>query len=280
MDTPLPGVSVVPVRTPTLPPATHTNTWILGADRLTVVDPASPWEDEQARLFSALVARLDEGARIERIVLTHHHLDHVSGAVDLRSRLGALGHDVPIAAHDATAALVPFELQHRIDDRQRLDCGVLSVVAHHTPGHAPGHLVLHDPSSGVVIAGDLVAGVGTIAIDPREGSLAEYLDSLEHVRDLSASALLPAHGPILEEADAILSSYIAHRNGRSQQIHEALHAEGLATPLQLVPRVYPELAEAYRPLGALQILTHLRWLAEQGLATETPEGRWWARGGP
>lgn len=280
MGTPFPHIDVVPVRTPTLPPATHTNTWLLGSERLTVVDPASPWEDEQARLFHTLAARLDQGVVIERIVLTHHHHDHVSGAVDLQARLRALGVEVPIAAHGATAELVGFGVQQQIADRQILDCGVLQLIAHHTPGHAPGHLVFHEPDSGAVIAGDLVAGVGTIAIDPREGSLGEYLDSLEHVRTLSPSALLPAHGPILEQAEAVLSFYVAHRNGRSQQIHEALGVCGLATPLQLVPRVYPELDEAHHLLGAAQILTHLRWLAQQGLAARDEADHWRALTAP
>lgn len=269
-----PQIDVVPVRTPTLPPATHTNTWILGDAHLSIVDPASPWEDEQARLFADLSARVEAGATIERIVLTHHHHDHVSGAVDLQRRFAQRGCVLPIATHAATAALLSFEIQETIVDRQVLRCDGLQLVAHHTPGHAPGHLVFHDPDSGAVVAGDLVAGIGTIAIDPREGDLQDYLDSLEHVRGLSPTALLPAHGPILEHPDTVLSFYVAHRNSRSQQILEALDPLGLATPMQLAPLVYPQLPEAHHPLAAAQILTHLHWLRNASLATEPEPGRW------
>ena len=49
-----PGIEVVPVRTPTVPPATHTNTYVVGDGLLTVIDPASPWDDEQTRLAEHL----------------------------------------------------------------------------------------------------------------------------------------------------------------------------------------------------------------------------------
>ncbi len=267
-----PGIQVVPVRTPTLPPATHTNTWVIGAGELTVIDPASPWEDEQALLFGALRERLARGERVERLLLTHHHHDHVAGAVDLRARLQGLGHDVPIAAHPATAALVSFEVDVLVEDAEALPCGGRTLVAHHTPGHAPGHLALHDPDSGAVVAGDLVAGVGTIAIDPDEGDLQHYLDSLEHVRRLGPSALLPAHGPVLEHADAVLSFYVAHRHSRSEQIRSTLDRLGSATPQELAPHVYPELDPRFHPIAAAQILTHLLWLARHGLAVQREVG--------
>ena len=271
-----PGIHVVPVRTPTLPPATHTNTWLLGQGQITVVDPASPWEDEQARLFDALWSRIEAGERVERLFLTHHHHDHVSGAMDLQARLADVGQRVPIAAHPVTAELVrgTVSVEAHVDHGDVLDCGGRTFVAHFTPGHAPGHLALHDPDSGAIIAGDLVAGVGTIAIDPREGDLQDYLDSLEAMRALEPQALMPAHGPVLEHPDAVLSFYVAHRHGRSEQIRTALHELGEASPLELAPAVYPELPAEHHPLAAAQILTHLHWLRRNQLVAEKSEGRW------
>ena len=276
MTAPLPGITVVPVRTPTLPPATHTNTWIVGDGQLTVIDPASPWEDQQAHLFASLRARIDRGERIERLFLTHHHLDHVSGAADLQQRLRAVGQDVPIAAHAITAALVAdrLEVDVHIEHEQALACGGRTLVAHLTPGHAPGHLALHDPDSGVVVAGDLVAGIGTIAIDPEEGDLQQYLDSLAYVSGLEPTRLLPAHGPVLEHPETVLSFYVAHRHARTEQIRDALDRLGRATPLELAPHVYPELDVGYHPLAAAQILTHLKWLDRFGVAAAGDDARW------
>ena len=272
-----PHIDVVPVRTPTLPPATHTNTWLLGEDVLTIVDPASPYDDEQGRLFADLQSRVDRGARIERLFLTHHHHDHVAGATDLKARLAAVGVDVPIAAHPVTAELLAGDvpIDEAVLDDQVMDCGGHLFRALHTPGHAPGHLVLLDENTGAAIAGDLVAGIGTIAIDPREGDLGDYLASLERVRGLGPSALMPAHGPTLTEADAVLAFYVAHRHSRSEQIVDALGTHGAATPLELAPRVYPDLPEIHHVLAAAQILTHLRWLAEHGLARD--DGTRWSK---
>ncbi|MEO0603538.1 MAG: MBL fold metallo-hydrolase, partial [Myxococcota bacterium] len=144
-------VARIPVRTPTLPPATHTNVWCLGDRAITVVDPASPWDDQREMLFGALKERVDAGAVVERIVLTHHHHDHVSGADDLRSRLAGIGQITPIVAHAATLPLIDFAVDQTLEDGGSFDASGVTWVARHTPGHAPGHLVLHDPGSGVMV---------------------------------------------------------------------------------------------------------------------------------
>jgi len=275
METLHDGIARVPVRTPTLPPATHTNAWVLGEGELLVVDPASPYDDQRALLAAALVERIDEGETVAALFLTHHHHDHVSGAVDLQQRLAARGHDVPIIAHPVTAQLltdrVPVhELWH---DGEVHEVGGRQLQVFHTPGHAPGHLVLLDEASGYCVAGDMVAGEGTIAIDPDEGDLGDYLAQLQRLRELKPAALLPAHGPALHQPDAVLSGYIAHRHGRSDQIRTALQHHGPQTPQQLAPRIYPELPTAIHPLAARQILTHLKWLAAHGVARADGE-RW------
>lgn len=272
MDPVANALAVVAVRTPTLPPATHTNTWIYGTEQWTVVDPASPYEDEQARLFAELMAGIAEGRTIRRLFLTHHHLDHVSGAVDLQRRLREAGHDVPIAAHPVTADLVRARIP--VDEPVVHGDDLDGVRAHFTPGHAPGHLVLHHETEGWVIAGDMVAGVGTIVLDPDEGDLQDYLDSLELVRRLGARQLMPAHGPVLANPEAILTFYVAHRNQRSEQVRDAVDRAGRATPLELAPRVYPELPSAMYPLAAAQILTHLKWLGRHGLVRASEGGSW------
>lgn len=258
----VPGVRVLPVRSPTLPPATHTNVWVLGHERLTLVDPATPWADEQER-FDALLAPL---GRVERIVLTHHHHDHHQDAARLARR-----HDVPILAHPATADRLPqLPIQPLPAAGFTTDAGHVRV--HHTPGHAPGHVALQT-AQGPVVAGDLVAGVGTIAIDPDDdGHLGTYLDSLQQLDALGATALLPAHGPVLDDPSATIAHYLAHREARSQQVLDALRA-GSATPLDIARRVYAELPARFLPLAATQVRAHLIHLVERGEAV--PDGPRW-----
>lgn len=277
MDLVAPAIHVVPVRTPTLPPATHTNTWVIGEGELTVVDPASPWDDEQQRLLAALEARIAGGERVVRIVLTHHHADHVGGAVALRAQLGARGVAVPIAAHAATIErLRRMHIDETLAHGDELEAGGRRLVVRFTPGHAPGHVALHDPDSGAVVAGDMVAGVGTILVEPEDGDLGEYLASLEQLRSLAPSVLLPAHGPALRHPDAVLSFYIAHRHQRTEQLRQALERAGRATPLELAASVYgDQVPRDVLPIAARQVVSHLRWMASHGLARAVDaEGRW------
>lgn len=248
-------VGRVPLLTPTLPPATHTNAWILGEERLTVVDPASPWDGPRADLAQAL-----EGRRVERIVLTHHHPDHVGAAAWLRARTGA-----PILAHPLTAALVDFEIDGELGHDDLVETDSAAWRVDFTPGHAPGHVCLHDPATDTVIAGDMVAAVGTIVLAPPEGDLALYLDSLERLRTLGAARLCPAHGGVITDARGKLTEYIEHRHMRTGQVRGELarlaaSEAGGVLPLALVPGIYPELPVAFHGIAACQVFCHLLWL--------------------
>ncbi len=265
------GVSVCPVRTPTLPPATHTNTWILGAGSgsrspgsrgVTVIDPASPWSDEQERLHGFL-----DDVEVERIVLTHHHHDHTGGAAALREATGA-----PVLAHAETAARVPLDVDGLLKAGNVLEVQGAEWRVMFTPGHAPGHvcLVREDPDGRIIVAGDMIAGVGTIVLAPPEGDLALYLDSLERLAALGPSVLLPAHGPAIPDGVAYLRHYRDHRNMRTRQIVAAL-AGGAASPMEIVPRIYPDIPTAVHPLAASQIRCHLSWLQAAGRVTWSGE---------
>jgi glyoxylase-like metal-dependent hydrolase (beta-lactamase superfamily II) len=198
----------------------------------------------------------------------------VSGAVALASALSARGRPAPIVAHAQTARLldgrVPIDLT--IGDGEQLDCAGHAVEVMHTPGHASGHVVLLDPSSGLMVAGDMVAGVGTILIDPAEGDLGDYLDALQRMADRSPTALIPSHGPILEDAVGVIAGYIAHRHMRTEQLLDALRRRGPSSAADLVPRVYPDLDPAWHPIAAMQATAHLRWMTQRGWATAVGDG--------
>lgn len=259
----------VPVRTPTLPPATHSNVYIVGDGDVAVVDPASPWPDGRAALDDELDRLRSRGYRVVEILLTHHHVDHVSGAVWLAERLS-----VPIAAHRITAELLSqrVPIARTLDEGDVLRYGAATLDVLHTPGHAPGHLVFVERASRAIIAGDMVASVGTIIIDPPEGDMRLYLASLERLRRLGARCLLPAHGPPVRDPERLLSFYIAHRLERERRVVAALEL-GPAVAAALVPRAYPEIAPAIYPLAERSLLAHLLKLRDDGRAVER-EGTW------
>lgn len=254
------GVRLLALRTPTLPPATATNTLVVGRRRLAVIEPATPYADEQAALDALLGALVGTGAEVTAILLTHHHQDHTGYATALRERTGA-----PIYAHALTADRLDFPVDVLLADGQELalDDG-FSLAAMFTPGHAPGHLVFCERRSGLAYAGDLVAGTGTILIDPEDdGDMVAYLASLERVAAARPTALVPAHGPVLDDPQGCLRRYRAHRLMREERVLAAIPGEWRDLSAVLA-EAYSDTPPALWPLAARSLEAHVRKLAAEG----------------
>lgn len=254
------GVRMIALTTPTLLPATATNTLVVGRRRLAVIEPATPYADEQAALEQLLAGLTGAGAEVSAIFVTHHHRDHTGFAAALRERTGA-----PIHAHAATAERVDFAVDVALGDGAEVELGDGFVIsAMHTPGHAPGHLVYRELQTGLAYAGDMVAGIGTILIDPEDdGDMIAYLASLERMAAAGPRALVPAHGPVLTDPQEVLRRYRAHRLMREDRVLAAI---------QEVPRdlsavladAYADTPEALWPLAARSLEAHLRKLVVEG----------------
>lgn len=271
------GSWIVPQRTRTLPPATHTNAYLTGGRRFLVVDPGSDDAEQMDRLVGTIRRREALGGRPEAIVLTHHHADHVAGATALAALLR-----IPLRAHPATRE----RLDARFDDAPwgepleegaSFDLEGRTLDVWHTPGHAPGHVVLVDLAASVAIVGDLISGISPVLIPRGEGSMGEYLRALERIDAAGLDELLPAHGPPLP--GGAMHRALAHRRQRERRVVSALGDR---------PRSVDEIAEtayegeeAPRGLARVQTLAHLEHLVERGLARHA-SGRWLAgdrRGG-
>jgi endoribonuclease LACTB2 len=255
------GVRALALRTPTLPPATHTACYLVGPSEgegeIFVVDPATPYADEQAALDAVLDAEARAGRRVAAVLLTHHHVDHVGAAAHVAAR-GA-----PVWAHAETAARLPgVAVDRALGDGD--DAGPVRAVF--TPGHAPGHLCFHDPATGAVIAGDMVAGVGTILIEPSEGDMRAYLASLERMVQLAPRVLLPSHGPVITDAIGKLREYVAHRLMREGKVAGALAAAGRAPARALVPVAYADTPRILWGLAERSLIAHLVKLVADGRA--------------
>lgn len=262
-----PGIEMLPLRTPTLPPATHTNCYFVGRERFVVIDPAPPEVAEQQVLKERLEARLNQGHRPEAILLTHHHRDHIGAVEFLRTWL-----QIPVLAHPLSAERLQGKLKidREIEDGFVLDLGTDAVTggawllqAIFTPGHAPGHLCFVDQRHRVAVVGDMLAGVGTILIKRPRGHMQDYLDSLARLADLNLHLALPAHGPMITRPRRRCEEYIEHRLQRERQILAALQA-GTCSESELLAWVYADIDPRAEILARWSLEAHLHKLCSEG----------------
>ena len=231
-----------------------TNTWLIsepGSPSALVVDPG-PGDEGHLRRVSGMVAAA--GQRVSKIVLTHGHPDHAEGAAAFAAMTGA-----PVLAADPA---------HRLGGEGLAPGDVLTacgcemrVVA--TPGHSADSVCLLLPADGALLTGDTVLGRGTTVI-AGDGSLADYLRSLERLRALTDEArlqvLLPGHGPLLADPAGTLDYYLAHRRERLAEVTAAL-AAGDRSLAEIVARVYADVDRSLWPFAEWSVRAQLEYLA-------------------
>ncbi|MDT4966623.1 MAG: hypothetical protein QOJ64_1360 [Acidobacteriota bacterium] len=269
-----PGFICFPVRTNTLPPATHTNCYLVGSNDFVIIDPASPFEDEQIALALCIDDLRREGRKPREIILTHLHPDHVGGVNALVKHLRG---QVPVAAHRLTAAALEgsIRVDRLIEDEAIFELeGKPTLVLRtlHTPGHARGHLCFYEEATGALITGDNIVGLGSVLINPPEGNMRDYLRSLERLRDLpNLAVLFGAHGPAIGNPRAKIDEYLAHRLEREANILKAV-GEGAATPEEIVARVYTDVHPKAHAMAQRAVIAHLEKLEEDNLITTRADG--------
>jgi glyoxylase-like metal-dependent hydrolase (beta-lactamase superfamily II) len=257
---------MLPLPTATLPPATHTNAFLLGREELVLVDPGPADGAEIDRLQAAVEAAAAGGQRVTALWLTHHHRDHLGAVAELSRRLS-----LPVAAHRATAERLaagpaPLPIDRLLADGDRVVLAgqpPFPVRVLHTPGHASGHLCFLDEDGRSLLAGDMVSALSTIVVDPPEGDMDDYLSSLGRLIALSPRTLFPAHGPPVKEGVAKLKELLDHRLWREGRILEQWR-RGVRTAAELRPLVYDDVPAIAYPLAERQIEAHLVRLSRAG----------------
>lgn len=210
------------------------------------------------------------GATLEQVIVTHAHSDHIAGAPALA-----------VAHPDARFRKIPWpgeDERHRVPwealaDGEAVHVGHERLDVIHTPGHAPDHAALwHEPSR-TMLTGDLVLPGGNVLIPhSRGGDLRQYLSSLERLRGLAPSRMLPAHGAEILDPERALRRHLAHRQEREAQVVAAL-AAGRTTVTEITESIYHGLATALVKAAQENVRAHLEKLRQEQRAVEH-EGRW------
>ncbi len=250
------GVEVVPVPTATLPPADHTNCYLVGDPNgdFILVDPAFH-NREGMEDVAAAVDR--HNGDLVAVFFTHSHSDHMPDMGLLREAF-----DQPIWSASPSADRV-------LQDGEILGLGNQSWTVLHTPGHHPEHLCLISDSG--LIAGDMVAGFGTILIPSTEGDMMQYIEQLERLRDLEPHLIFPSHGPVIPLPENKLNYYIRHRSIRHDRVLQAV--EQFSTIEEISKFAYEDSPEANAFLAKDQTLSHLLSHQRAGNVLRV-EGRW------
>ena len=267
-----PNYICFPVRTPTKPPATHTNCYLIYTSReILVIDPGSPYEEEQQALSKCVDDLIEEGRTVREIVITHVHPDHIAGVNALKEHLQRRhGAPVAAAAHHTTADSPKYKFPV---DRFIADHEVLALDGEPpielrtllTPGHARGHLCFHDNRTGMLLSGDNIVGFGSVLIDPPDGNMRDYLESLRRLRALpNLTVMFGGHGPAVASPYEKIDEYIAHRLQREELILSAVR-EGASTPKEIVLRAYMDVSPKAHAMAERSVLAHLEKLMAEGL---------------
>src|SRR5262245_3760125 len=238
-----------------------TNTYLVGRRDPILIDTGAGVPDYPPLLERYLGER--GWSQPSRVLLTHRHRDHLGGVTQLRERFPGLR----VAKMIHKDSLLPDAVED-LRDGERVEGDGATLVPVYTPGHASDHLCYYLVEEKALFTGDVILGGSTTVIPADDGDLADYLASLRHLQTLDVRRIYPAHGPVIEDAQAKIREYLEHRLMRERQIVAAL-ADGPATIPALVERIYADVPVALHPVAAMSVESHLRKLAKEGRVSES-----------
>lgn len=260
-----PGVRRLLAPNPSMMTGPGTNTYLFGVAEIAVVDPG-PASDSH---IDAIIETA--GAPIRWVLATHTHPDHSPGAALLAKRTGAEVLGLPAPEHGPQDET--FEPTRRLHDGDSLETGEMTLEAVQTPGHASNHLCFRHVATNWLLTGDHVIDGSTVVINPPDGDMRAYIESLRRLRAMDCDALLPGHGDRIDDPTRAIDRIIEHRLLRERKVLDAVRRHPGRTPHALVPYVYQDVSAHLFPLAERSLFAHLLKLETDG-AVESSGGRW------
>ena len=259
------GVEVVPIRTATLPPADHTNCYLIGDPNgeFIIVDPAVRYREDMENLADAVQRHNGEPIAI---AFTHSHGDHLAD-------MGLLSEafDLPVWGSEYTSRSV--DCDRILVDGEILQLGNQAWQILITPGHHPGHTCFLSDAG--LVAGDMLAGFGTILIPPATGDMEVYLEQLERLKNMQPHLAFPSHGPVIALPEKKFNHYIKHRTARHNKVLQAV-TDGYSSVSEIAVKAYDDTPDAHPGLAKDQTLAHLLAHQRQGKTKVDSNGNWHA----
>lgn len=246
-----------------------TNTYLVGTSAKPIlIDPGDGTDSYMPLLVQAL-DECREGRELQEIVATHAHPDHIGGIPNVRQQFGDLV--TSKRPWEGMDGAIDGEV-NVIDEGSILETDGATLKAIFTPGHACDHLCYWLEEERAIFTGDVVLGAGTTVIPEHGGNLYDYMRSLERLLEWEPEILYPAHGPMIQNAEAKIREYIAHRNLREQQILDVI-AKGVSLVPEMVKIIYADIPEFLHPAAGTSVRSHLQKLLQEG-RVEQSEDHW------
>jgi glyoxylase-like metal-dependent hydrolase (beta-lactamase superfamily II) len=249
-----------------------TNTYLIGTDELTVLDPGPVDQRHLAAVLQEGAAQSHTGrSAIRHILVTHTHRDHSPLAAQLAQRTGAAIIGLP-APHDGRQDehFVPTQIPQ---DGARLSLGGVALIAIHTPGHASNCVCYLLESERLLFTGDhILQGVSPVILAP-DGDMSAYFASLDKLLPFDFDRIAPGHGEVMANGKQVIAALRAHRQQREDKVLRCLKVLGPATLDTLTPPVYDDVPSDRHGWARLTLEAHLIKLTREGKVSQQ-QGSW------
>ena len=245
-----------------------TNSYLIGKNDITLVDPGPIIKEH-------IDALIQHGkGKIKRILVTHTHRDHSPAAKVLGEML-----DVPLMGRllmeDDGLQDKTFKPNRTLNHGDLIETDEYTIETIHTPGHASNHLCYLIREEKVMLTGDHIMNGSTVVIAHPDGSMRDYLNSLELLRNYAFNLIEPGHGDFLDNPMDVVDWIIDHRLQREKKVISKLKLFLEVTSKELVSLVYDDVDTKLHPIAIWSLEAHLYKLIDDGIVNFDPEKKLW-----